>query len=73
MEDNSSVSSEEDYSILTEESNHSTNDTALISSNVSLSNMSLEMDLEVLSRMVGSVTEQNRKRTKKNEEMRRQK
>jgi len=93
-EDNSSVSSEEDYSISKEEPNHSTIDTTLIStisdagdsfvhdvslSNVSLSDMSAELscegkiDLEVLSRMVGPVTEQNGKRTKKNEEMRRQK
>jgi hypothetical protein len=93
-EDNSSISSEEDYSISKEESNHSTIDTALIStfsdagdtfvhdvslSNVSLSDMSTELscegkfDSDALSRMVGPVTVKNRKRTKKNEEMRHQK
>eukprot|EP00957_Ditylum_brightwellii_P056809 4305741-Ditylum_brightwellii.AAC.1 len=46
---------------------------------MSLSDMSAELscegniDLEVLSRMVGSVTEQNGKRTKTNEDLRRQK
>eukprot|EP00957_Ditylum_brightwellii_P085831 6528688-Ditylum_brightwellii.AAC.1 len=93
-EDNSSVRSEEDYSISKRESNHSTIDTSLIStfsdagdtfvhdvslSNVSLSNMYAELSCEgkinfdALSRMVGPVPVQNRKRTNKNEEMRCQK
>eukprot|EP00957_Ditylum_brightwellii_P112087 8546709-Ditylum_brightwellii.AAC.1 len=92
--DSSSVSSEEDYSISKEVSNHSTKDTALDStfsdagdsfvhdvslSNVSLCDMSAELScegkiyLDALSRMVGPVTVQNEKRTKKNEEMRHQK